>query len=263
MEHVLDFRAAHQFRNRTANDYSPGEHIHAENNDGSDSDEEYAHAGPLDDILRQIQTRCDSLGDFLVMLFTVPPRTEDGRSRIQSAMVSKFLSGRSKINISQVLDLLYAHQDGKPKAMRMSRAPASAKKRPDGKVMARWVMRQWAISAVEAVVDEEAEVLSSKGGGLRFSPDVTWSFIQDFSFANRFEVAIEKAPTTLRLLVASAIPRKDVPDPETFLRTLLERKLVTGRGKNRRNPWVVCVFISCITLSSHNRPRLLCVHYLC
>src|SRR5882724_9264508 len=105
--------------------------------------------------------------------------------------------------------MMYVSRYSVPKAVRSSaNRPANEVKHPDEKKMARWGLQQWAICKVEKIVDHEAELVSSKEGGLHLAnKDVTWDFVLDFSPSKVLSVVEVKGPTILRLLMVAAMPK--------------------------------------------------------
>lgn len=206
-------------------------------------------ARELDRLLKSIQKSPWTLGEFLKVLFTIPSRDEEGRSQIHSQMVSQFLGGRSSIKAEEVVELMYSSKDSAPKAVRTMSTdrPASSKKRPDAKPMARWQLKEWAIKKVEGYVDKEATEISGKGGGFHLSAEeTTWDFLHMFSLASAVTLIADKGPTLLRILIAAAIPLKKRARNGTFpsipgmsYATYFVDFIFGGSGSNRQNPFVV------------------------
>lgn len=231
---------------------------------------------PIDHVLKCMQAHDLTLGKFLGQLFTVPARHDQARSHIQASTVSSFLGGHAKSSFQpvEVVDLMYKSREAAPKAIRQSLTPASDKHRPDEQKMARWQLREWAISVVEDIIDEESAELSSLSGGLRLqgTDEYTWDFATGFSLESVASVANEKSPTLVRMLTAAAIPRnkrkktvssvsstsaepdastastapqnnaqtpdRGTPSTENSHWTFSD-DTPSGRGQNRRNPFVV------------------------
>jgi len=124
-------------------------------------------ANDLEQVLKLIQAKNWTLGTFLCDLFSVlKVQKKDGNPQAQTQMVSILLQGRSKIKAPDIVEMMYASRYSAPKAVRSSaNRPANEVKRPDEK-KARWGLQQWAIRKVEKIVDREAELMSSKEGGL-------------------------------------------------------------------------------------------------
>lgn len=212
-----------------------------------------------------------SLGTFLSRLFTVPPRGES-HSPSHTNTASIFLGGRADCSPQPVdiVNLMYHSRYSTPKAVRASITPSENKDRPDKRKMARWQLQQWAIGIVEDLIEAEASELSSLSGGLRLSPDVTWSFATGFSLTQLADTIRDKSPTLLRLTAAAAIPAADRIHPPTTLSPTATTAAATseadqssadgqaedfpsastsspffgesapaGQGQNRRNPWFV------------------------
>jgi hypothetical protein len=174
-------------------------------------------ANDLEQVLKLIQAKNWTLGTFLCDLFSVPKvQKKDGNPQTQTQMVSIFLQGRSKIKAPDIVEMMYASRYSAPKAVRSSaNRLASEVKRPDEKMMARWGLQQWAIRKVEKIVDREAELVSSKEGGLHLvNKDATWDFVLDFSLSKVLSVVEVKGPTILRLLMAAAMPESKRPIPQ-------------------------------------------------
>jgi hypothetical protein len=206
----------------------------------------------MDTVLLDMQKVSGSLGEFLQELFRHPSRGNKDkgsvRSQKHSQMVVKFLQGRSKVKAEEIVDLIYNHPEAVPKTARSNASqPASAVLRPDKEPMARWRIREWAISLVAKIVSKEAEVMASKEGGLHLSKEqVNWQFVHQFSFGKVMATVEDKAPTLLRVLTAAAIsPKKaadnsvtETPEWESYTEHF-SKPVPSGSGNNKRDPFVV------------------------
>ena len=124
------------------------------------------NAHKLDAILMFIQDQNWTVGHFLYHAFANPQHSDPRNSPIRTAMVSKFLKGKSTVKAQDIIEAMYANKYSAPKATRTSKnRPASAIKHSDTRTMAQWGLREWAIKTVEGIVDQEAKELSLKLGG--------------------------------------------------------------------------------------------------
>lgn len=114
--------------------------------------------------------------------------------------------------------------------------------------MARWGLHEWAVKVVEGMVDEEAEVIASKGGGFHLKDkDATWTFVFNFSMRDVLSMINVRAPTALRVMSATAIPCRICKPPDaphnaaaTFCGTYYSKQPDAPEGRdNRRDPMLV------------------------
>ncbi|GJE89205.1 hypothetical protein PsYK624_053000 [Phanerochaete sordida] len=206
--------------------------------------------GPLDPVFKAIGDLKMSFGDFLIAAFTIPnpQKGENPRSRTHSAAVSLFLGGYTTAHADQVVRLMYASKDSRPKAVR-----GKPKERRDPKLMARWKLRDWATEVVCEEVDEEATLLASKDGGLRLSDDVTWDKLKDFSLSFVLSVVKAKAPTLLEVLASAAIAKTDRSSWLGRNTPSAGPQAVSGRGRNRRNPLLIVLTALLMLLNAKNQ----------
>src|ERR1700683_249093 len=227
-------------------------------------------AQDLEAVLKLIQNKNWTLGAFLQDLFTTPKvQQKDGNPQTQTQMVSIFLQGRSKVKAQDIVEMMYASRYSTPKAVRQSaHRSASEAKRRDKETMARWGLEQWAIEKVEKLVDEEAEMVSSKEGELHLAnEDATWDFIVNFSLSKVLSVVETKGPTILRLLLAAALPKGKRPIPRIPLTEQgsesgepgqasderpsyvpqFEMPPPAGSGKSRWDPLIVCILLNLLS----------------
>ncbi len=114
------------------------------------------------------QNGCQSLGHFLVELFTIASNRKKYNSSALTQAVASFLNGKStKYTVINLVNILYHSRFSTPIPMRTSATPNSKKHRADGEIMAKHMLQQWALEVVEDMVNAEAKHLVSSAGELR------------------------------------------------------------------------------------------------
>jgi hypothetical protein len=215
----------------------------------------------MDEVLAKIQQHRWSLGTFLKDLFV------DGKDGLYSSstrthMVSRFLGGRTGVEVEEIVEMIYKHKYSKPKKSRASQNhPARDVEQEDIRSKAQYRLQEWAIEKVEGIVDAEAVAMSGKDAGFQLDKTrATWEFLQSFSMRKFMNVAEVCGPTLLRILMAAGIakerhsqavqrlnarthPQSEESDDESEL----ARMMPTGSGNNQRNPLLV----------SHENPLVL------
>ena len=150
-----------------------------------------------------------SLGQFLVELFSVASNSETEKSQALTQTVSSFLDGKStKHTVVDLVNVIYHSRFSEPIPLRSSTTPNDNKHRTDEQIMARYMLRQWALDVVEDMLGLEAETLASPACELRLAPDVSWDFATDFSFERVLKVAQTVGPSIVRVLEAISVPAK-------------------------------------------------------
>lgn len=163
------------------------------------------------------QNGFQSLGHFLVELFTVASNREKYKSSALTQAVASFLNGKStKYTVINLVNILYHSRFSTPIPMRTSATPNSEKHRTDEEIMAKHMLQQWALEVVEDMVNAEAKHLVSPAGELRLGRNVTWDFAKGFSFQHILQVARKTSPNIVRLLEATSLPPSE-RKPHAFL----------------------------------------------
>lgn len=157
------------------------------------------------------QNGFQSLGHFLVELFTVASNREKYKSFALTQTVASFLNGKStKYTVINLVNILYHSRFSTPIPMRTSATPNSEKHRTDEEIMAKHMLQQWALEVVEDMVEFEVKHLVSPASELRLGRNVTWDFAKGFSFQHILQVARETSPSVVRLLEATSLPSSEL-----------------------------------------------------
>lgn len=190
MQGRLDMRS--HFHNVSASDYDPPPEQPAS------LPSLHSSSAQVTQVLRAIQAAdFGSLGDFLSALFYSPHHSEQGRTREHATAVSKFLGGRSHIHADQIVELMYSSPLARP----------GSQTRTAAENMAQHKLFQWAMDAVTERIDNEADQLASKRGGLRLPMSLSWMIVRNFSLSSVLDTAQTHAPTTIQLLSTVALSR--------------------------------------------------------
>ena len=155
MQGRLDMRSC--FCNVSAYDF--------ENNASPRTTQSSTNAGVTDSsskkvtqVLRAIKAAdFDCLGDFLYEPFYTRTYREKGRECAHATVVSRFLGGHSRIHADQIVELMYTSSLSYPRSRMQTFSEQMARDR----------LFNWAMKTVAERIDDEAEQLASKNGGLR------------------------------------------------------------------------------------------------
>jgi hypothetical protein len=144
----------------------------------------------------------DSIGEFLEILFYNPTRgAEDPRGISHGRVVARFLQGRNKIKMSDIINLIYSHKHSAPSSRSTQsherHAPFSPSVTSPEIFHARPSLFTWAINLVANHVHREIYDLASKDDDvhLRASTNgrrtdhvnlVTWEALGKFSIAGLY-----------------------------------------------------------------------------
>jgi hypothetical protein len=169
----------------------------------------------------------DSLGDFLEILFYNPSRLSgkpDPRGSCHAKAVSRFLQGRNKIKMSDIISLIYQHKHSAPSPASPlyseRHAPFSPSVSPGEIFHARPSLFSWATNLVANHVHHEIYVLTAKDDitHLRASTNgrnsdhanvVTWEALGNFSISALIEKYKASAPVSWHLTESMAASRKN------------------------------------------------------
>ncbi|EDR00804.1 uncharacterized protein LACBIDRAFT_312994 [Laccaria bicolor S238N-H82] len=170
----------------------------------------------------------DSLGEFLKILFYNPSRVSgqpDPRGVCHAKSVARFLQGRNKVKISDIITLVYKHKHSAPSPSSPHasehHAPFSPSVSPADFFYARPSLFTWATNLVANHVDREIYELAAKDDDvhLRASTNgrrptdsislVTWEALGRFSIAALVEKYKSHAPVAWHLTECMAASRKN------------------------------------------------------
>jgi hypothetical protein len=169
----------------------------------------------------------DSVGELLKVLFYNPSRTSgesDPRGTFHVKAISRFLQGRNKVKMSDIITLIYKHKHSAPSPgspqYSERHAPFSAAVSPAEISHARPSLFTWATNLVADHACHEIYGLTGKDDHvhLRAStngrhPDrvnlVTWSALGNFSIASLCEKYKSRAPVSWHLTESMAASRKN------------------------------------------------------
>ena len=167
----------------------------------------------------------DSIGEFLQILFYNPTRVagkEDPRGVAHGLAVARFLQGKTKIKMSDIIILIYSHKHSAPSSRSTQyherHAPFSPFVSSAEISHARPALFTWATNLVANHVHREIYELTTKDNDshLRASTNgrrqdvnlVTWEAIGKFSIAALCEKYKARAPVSWHLTESMAASRK-------------------------------------------------------
>ena len=166
----------------------------------------------------------DSIGEFLEILFYNPVGKDDPRSVAHGLAIARFLQGKTKIKMSDIISLIYSHKHSapSPKSTRYHErhAPFSPSVFPAEIHHARPSLFTWATNLIAnhihceiyklTVKDVNTHLRASTKG--QHSEDsinlVTWEALGKFSIASLCEKYRTHAPVSWYLTESMAGPRK-------------------------------------------------------
>ncbi|KDR66902.1 hypothetical protein GALMADRAFT_80370 [Galerina marginata CBS 339.88] len=169
----------------------------------------------------------DSVGEFLKILFYNHSRVTgepDPRGSCHVKAVSRFLQGRNKIKMADIIPLLYGHKHSapSPSSPRYSErhAPFSSSVPPTEIFYARPCLFTWATNLVAAYIHREIYELGDKDESVHLrastngrQPDrvnlITWEALGKFSIAGLCEKYKDRAPVSWHLTESMAASRKN------------------------------------------------------
>ena len=171
----------------------------------------------------------DSVGEILKILFYNPTRLSgesDPRGPCHAKAVSRFLQGRNKIKMSDIISLIYQHKHSAPSPASPlyseRHAPFSPLVSPGDILHARPSLFSWATNLIANHVHHEIYLLTSKDDvtHLRASTNsrnsesvhanvVTWEALGNFSISALIEKYKASAPVSWHLTESMAASRKN------------------------------------------------------
>ena len=181
--------------------------------------------GRMEELLRD--SGFNSVGELLKILFYNPSRSSgesDPRGPFHVKAISRFLQGRNKVKMSDIITLIYKHKHSAPSpgSPRYSErhAPYSAAVSPAEILHARPSLFTWATNLVADHASREIYGLTGKDDNVHLQastngrrPDrvnlVTWGALGKFSIASLCEKYKSRVPVSWHLTESMAASRKN------------------------------------------------------